>query len=339
MTAAIKVTNLTKRFSRTSGYIDLLPEFIRKKQYITAVRDINLEIKAGEFFGLLGPNGAGKTTLFKILCTLMLPTTGTASCNGHDVVKEEQRVKETVGFISAEERSFYWRLTGRQNLEFYASLYNIPGHTAQERINYLLSIVGLNADADRRFQTYSTGMRQKLAIARGLLNNPRILFIDEPTKGLDPISAKNVREFLRGKHVVDGRTIIMATHFMAEAQELCDRVGIMNQGQIIAVGTIPELRIVFQRQDKCRLVVRNLTNGTLNKINYLPGVAWCSQPNINNGIISWDLFLSDRELALSTLMRLIVTAGGDICDCNITEASLEEILVTALNQTSQERVR
>ncbi|OGO22530.1 MAG: hypothetical protein A2144_02225 [Chloroflexi bacterium RBG_16_50_9] len=336
MTAAIKVTNLTKRFTRTSGYMDLLPDFIRKRRNITAVRDANLEIKAGEFFGLLGPNGAGKTTLIKMLCTLILPTSGKASCQGYDVVKEEQKVKETIGFISAEERSFYWRLTGRQNLEFYASLYHMPEHTIRERIDELLSLVGLTGDADRRFQTYSTGMRQRLAIARGLLNSPRILFVDEPTKGLDPINAKNVRDFLRQKLATAGRTIILATHFMVEAQELCDRVAIMNRGRIVTVGTIPELRTVFQKQDKCRLVVRNVANGALDKINDLPGVAWCGQPSRHNGTISWELFLSDRKLALPELMRLIVTAGGDVCDCNITEAPLEEILVTALNQSNQE---
>lgn len=337
MTGAIKITNLTKRFTRTSGYLDLLPGFIRKRQYITAVRDASLEIKAGEFFGLLGPNGAGKTTLIKMLCTLILPTTGTASCDGHDVIKGEQKVKETVGLISAEERSFYWRLTGRQNLEFYASLHKLPGSTARERINELLALVGLTADADRRFQTYSTGMRQRLAIARGLLNNPRILFIDEPTKGLDPITAKNVREFLRNKLATDGRTIILATHFMAEAQELCDRVAIMNRGRIVTVGTIPELRTIFQKQDKCRLVVKNCASDLPHRINSLPGVAWCGQPARHNGTISWELFLSDRKLAVPELMRLIVTDGGDVCDCNITEASLEEILVTALNQSNQEK--
>lgn len=217
---------------------------------------------------------------------------------------------------------------------FYASLYHTPASKQRERIDELLSMVGLTTEADRRFQTYSTGMRQRLAIARGLLNNPKILFVDEPTKGLDPLSAKSVREFLRNMAGA-GRTIILATHHMVEAQQLCNRVAIMDRGRIIAVGSIPELRMVFQMQDKCQLVVKNLANGVVDKINEVPGVARCGQPYHHNGIASLELFLSDRTLALPEVMRRIVVSGGDVCDCNITETPLEEILVTALGNTGQ----
>ncbi len=336
MTVAIKVTNLTKRFARSGGYLDLLPGFIKKKQWVTAVHNASFEVKDGEIFGLLGPNGAGKTTIIKMLCTLVLPTSGTASCYGHDVAKEEQDVKEMVGLVSADERSFYWRLTGRQNLEFYGALYRMPAPRVRERIDELLSMVGLTTEANRRFQTYSTGMRQRLAIARGLLNSPKIIFVDEPTKGLDPINAKRVREFLRGKMAGAGRTIILATHYMAEAQELCDRLAIVDRGRIIAVGSIPELRNVFQMQDKCQLAVRNLTENFVNTINQVPGVARCGQLQHHNGVAKWELFLSDRALALPEIMRRIVMAGGDVCDCSVTETPLEEILVTALGKTDRE---
>jgi ABC-2 type transport system ATP-binding protein len=331
------VVNLTKKFSRSAGFADLLPQFVRKRPWLTAVNDVSLEIKEGEFFGLLGPNGAGKTTLIKMLSTLITPTSGAAFCGGHDVVKEEQMVKKTIGLISAEERSFYWRLTGRENLEFYASLYNLSGAARRARIDELLGLVGLASEADRRFQTYSTGMRQRLAIARGLLSNPKILFVDEPTKALDPVSARTVREFLRQKLAAAGRTIILATHQLTEAQELCDRVAIMNRGRIVACGTVPQLRAVFQRQDKCALLVKNLAPGVLDIINGLPGVSWCGQPVRHNGTVRLELFLADRQMALPDLVKSIVASGGEVCDFNVTEASLEEIFVSALDRSEEGR--
>ncbi len=336
MITAIEINNLTKRFPRSTGYLDLLPGSIRERQWITAVQDVSLDIKDGELFGLLGPNGAGKTTLIKMLCTLILPTSGKATCYGYDVVKEEQKVKETVGFISAEERSFYWRLTGRQNLEFYASLYHMPAQKRRQRIAELLSLVGLTEQANRRFHTYSTGMRQKLAIARGLLNNPKLLFVDEPTKGLDPVSAQGIRRFLREKVVGHGRTVVLATHQMAEAEQICDRLAILNLGRVIALGSVADLRAVFQGQDRCRLEIRSLADSLLPKLKLVPGVAWCSQPDQANGVVSLEILLSDRRLALPELMRLIVQSGGEVCDCTITEAPLEEILASALGRTSQE---
>lgn len=333
---AIKTTNLTKRFPRSTGYRDLLPSFTRKRQWITAVQDVNLEIRDGELFGLVGPNGAGKTTLIKMLCTLVLPTSGSAACYGYDVVREAQRVKEMAGLINAEERSFYWRLTARQNLEFYASLYRMTARQMRERIDELLSLVGLTEEADRRFHHFSTGMRQRLAIARGLLNNPKLLFVDEPTKGLDPVSAQSVRDFLQEKVAGVGKTVVMATHQMAEAEQLCDRVAIMNHGRVIALGSVAELRVVFQRQDKCQLEVRNLDDSLLARLHLVPGVAWCGQPHQSNGIASLEIILSDRRAALPEVMRLIVESGGDVYDCNVTEAPLEEILASALGKTNQE---
>jgi ABC-2 type transport system ATP-binding protein len=336
LSLAIETKKLTKRFPRSIGYMDLLPKFIRKRQWIHAVQDVSLDIKDGELFGLLGPNGAGKTTLMKMLCTLILPTSGRATCYGYDVVRDEQRVKQTVGFVSTEERSFYWRLTGRQNLEFYASLYHIPARKMRQRITELLSLVDLTEHADRRFDSYSTGMRQKLAIARGLLNNPGLLFVDEPTKSLDPVSAQSVREFLREKVVGAGRTVILATHQMAEAEQLCDRLAIMNLGRVIAVGSIKELRAVFQTQEKCQLEVRNLADSLLARLHLIPGIAYCYQPNQSNGVTNLEILLSDRRAALPEVMRLIVESGGDIFGCSIIEATLEEILASALRRTNQE---
>jgi ABC-2 type transport system ATP-binding protein len=303
------------------------------------VQDVNLSIRDGELFGLLGPNGAGKTTLMKMLCTLVLPTTGKAACYSYDIVADEQKIKGIVGFITAEERSFYWRLTGRQNLEFYAALYHQPADKARQRIDELLSMVGLSEHADRRFHSYSTGMRQKLAIARGLLNNPRLLFVDEPTRGLDPISAQSIRNLLRERIAGEGRTVVLATHQMAEAQQLCDRLAIMNRGRIIALGTVAELRAVFRKQDKCRLEVGDFTGSLLATLQNVPGVTWCGEPTQNNGTTSLECLISDRKAALPELTRLIVTGGGHIYDCQINEPPLEEILASALDIEEKEAAR
>ena len=336
MTTAVRTDRLCKRFPRSTGYKDLLPAFVRKREWINAVQDVDLDIQRGEIFGLLGPNGAGKTTLMKMLCTLVLPTSGTAACYSRDIVKDAQRVKEMVGFISAEERSFYWRLSGRQNLEFFSSLYKIPSRQARQHINELLALVGLSEHADRRFYTYSTGMRQRLSIARGLLNNPRLLFIDEPTKGLDPVSAQGIRQFLREEVIGPGRTAILATHQMAEAEELCGRLAIMNRGRVIANGSIGELRRTFHRQDKCRLEVRNLDDGLPAQLRLIAGVASCSQPLRENGLAHLEIMLSDRRAALPYVTSLIIKSGGDVCDCNIAEAPLEDILTSALSAASRE---
>lgn len=329
---AVKTTNLTKSFPRSTGYRELLPGFIRKRQWITAVQDISLEVREGELFGLLGPNGAGKTTLMKMLCTLILPASGRASVYGHDVVGEEQTVKELVGLISAEERSFYWRLTARQNLEFYASLYHLPRHQMRQRIDELLSLVSLAQEADIRFQNYSTGMRQRLAIARGLLSEPRVLFIDEPTRSLDPVGALAIRAFLREKVIGSGKTAILATHNMSEAEQLCDRLAIMDHGHIIAMGSIQELRSVFQRQEGCELEVIDFSEDILPLIRLIDGVLDCQKTAQRDGVSSLKLKLRDRPTVLPQVFQLIGQLGGEICNCNLSELSLEEIFVSVLEE-------
>jgi ABC-2 type transport system ATP-binding protein len=327
---AIKTSNLTKHFPRTSGYRDLLP--FRERQWVTAVDGVNLDIKEGEFFGLLGPNGAGKTTLIKLLCCLVLPNRGTAQVLGHDILKEESAVKTLVGLVNAEERSFFWRLTGRQNLEFYAALYHLPRKEAQERIEMLLNLVGLASEGDIRFQNYSTGMRQKLAIARGLLSRPRVLFVDEPTRSLDPVSAQNVRTFLKEKVWGAGKTVILATHNMTEAEQLCGRVAIMGHGKVIALGSVPELRSIFQRHERCNLTVRHLPENIMHQLALIDGVLDCRLGAQQNGVSSLEFNISDRATALPRLLQAIVHSGAEVCDCQLRELPLEEIFVQALNK-------
>ncbi|MHB1390434.1 MAG: ABC transporter ATP-binding protein [Thermoleophilia bacterium] len=212
-----------------------------KKTVFTAVRDIDLSVSRGEIFGLLGPNGAGKTTLTKLLCTLILPSSGSASIAGYDLVKQQAKVKASIALISSEERSFYWRLTGRQNLDFFAALHGISKKEARRRIPEVLELVEMSDAADRAFQQYSTGMKQRLGLARGLLADPDIFFMDEPTKGLDPVATKQIHDFIKDELAANGKTVILATHHLVEAEHICDRVGILYSGEMKACGKVDEL--------------------------------------------------------------------------------------------------
>jgi ABC-2 type transport system ATP-binding protein len=297
---------------------------------VTAVDDISLDIKEGEFFGLLGPNGAGKTTLIKLLCCLVLPSSGIARVFGHDIRKEEQAVKNLVGMVSSEERSFFWRLTGRENLQFFASLYHLSGLPAKKRIDELLNMVGLSNEGDIRFQNYSTGMRQKLAIARGLLSRPQVLFVDEPTRSLDPVSAQVVRRFFKENVSDEGKTIVLATHNLNEAEQLCDRLAIMDHGHILALGTVQELRSLFQNYEGCKLQVNHLSESTLLRLRQIDGVFDCNVSNRHNGTSSLEMRLSNRQSVLPHVLQIMVQEGAEICDCQIYALPLEEIFVHAL---------
>lgn len=213
------------------------------QRWAIALDRVDLEIRQGEIFGLLGPNGAGKTTLLKILSTLLLPTEGRATVDGHDVVKTPRRVRQAVGYCLDTERSFYYRLTGMQNLAFFAALNNLGSGQATALIAEVLAMVGLNVAAGEPFMTYSKGMQQKLGLARALLTDPPVLLLDEPTKSLDPGAATEFRRFLRSTLAERlGKTILLVTHSLEEARACCDRVAIMDQGRIAFQGTGADLQ-------------------------------------------------------------------------------------------------
>ncbi|MGC9514318.1 ABC transporter ATP-binding protein [Methanocrinis sp.] len=239
---AIETRRLTKTFVLPRGFTDL----VRRRPAIggiTPVDGLNLSVEKGEVFGILGPNGAGKTTLIKILCTLILPTAGSAQINGFDLERESGRVRESIGLVTTDERSFYWRLTGRQNLEFFASLHNFYSDEARDMVDDLLGVVDLRYAADERFLNYSAGMKQRMAIARGLLNDPSVLFMDEPTRSLDPGAAQGLRDFIAEEIVGErGKTIFISTHNLEEAEELCDRVAIFDDGRIKVIGSPEDLK-------------------------------------------------------------------------------------------------
>ncbi len=215
--------------------------FKRKRSEVKAVDGVSFEVGAGELFGMLGPNGAGKTTTIKMLTTLLLPTSGRATVLGHDVAHEPQMVRRQINVVYGGERGLYPRLTGRQNLLYTADLYGVEPTLARERIVALLEMVGLDERADERVENYSRGMKQRLHIARGLVNDPPLIFMDEPTIGLDPEAAHFIRQHIK-RLAGEGKTVFLTTHDLWEADQLCDRVAILKQGQIVALDTPRGLR-------------------------------------------------------------------------------------------------
>jgi ABC-2 type transport system ATP-binding protein len=235
MTIAIETTDLKRSYISTTGIIR------QKKKEIIALNGVDLTIQTGELFGLLGPNGAGKTTITRILSTILLPTSGTARVFGLDVVKSAGQIRPRIGLVFGGERGLYWRISGRDNLKYFANLYKMEPDISKKRIPELLDLVGMTDRANERVETYSRGMKQRLHIARGLLHDPEVLFLDEPTMGLDPVAARDMRSVILGLKQA-GKTIFLTSHYMFEVDALCDRVAVIHQGKILTEGTPASLK-------------------------------------------------------------------------------------------------
>ncbi len=226
---------LRRTFVSTTGVLR------RQRKQVEAVRGVSLQIEPGELFGLLGPNGAGKTTTIKMLITLLLPTSGQASILGKDVVADAREVRRHIGYVFGGDRGLYERLSALDNLRYFAELYAVPAREQRARIGYLLELVGLTGREKERVEGFSRGMRQRLHIARGLLHDPAMLFLDEPSIGIDPIGARELRQTI-GTLRDEGKTILLTTHYMFEADELCNRIAVIREGQVVAQGTPEQLK-------------------------------------------------------------------------------------------------
>jgi len=260
--SAIEVINLQREFQTTIGV------FNRKKKTVPAVKGISFEIADGELFGLLGPNGAGKTTSVKMLTTLLIPTAGTAKILGLDIVNDAEAVRPRIGFIFGGERGLYWRLNATDNLRYFASLYYLDPAVSKKRIPYLLEMVGLTDRADEKVEGYSRGMRQRLHIARALLHDPEVLFLDEPTMGLDPVGARELRQTVRNLQD-EKKTILLTTHYMFEADALCQRVAVINKGEIVAMDTPSKLKDSVNDLSVVEIEVFGIPPETVEKIKTL----------------------------------------------------------------------
>lgn len=237
----VVIDGLSKRFPVRRGWGEML-RHPRRVSYMPVLRNVRCAVREGEFFGLLGPNGAGKTTLFKMLATLILPDAGTATVCGCDIVQDAPGVRRVLSPVIADERSLYWRLTARENLELYGALQGLDRAAARARALELLRVVELADTGTKMVASFSSGMKQRLLIARALVAEPRVLLLDEPTRSLDPISARQFRAFLRDE--IAGRlrcTVLLATHSTEEVLDLCDRVAVLDRGRLLATGTTEEL--------------------------------------------------------------------------------------------------
>src|SRR5213594_902306 len=252
--ADVKATGLSRVYETRKRKYGIGSQTISR---INAVVDLELEIEQGELFGLLGPNGAGKTTTVKMLCTLLTPTRGNASIRGLDIVKDANKVRKIVNMVAGGERMLYYRLTGRENLRYFAELYDVPSSFVRKRVQQVLDLVGLADRADDEVEKYSKGMKQRLQIARGMINDPQVLFLDEPTLGLDVDIAKDLRAFIRKQLVEEqGKTALLTTHYLSEAEEMCDRVSFIFKGKIVSTGTPAELSKLIVPRVTIELAIR-----------------------------------------------------------------------------------
>jgi ABC-2 type transport system ATP-binding protein len=288
----------------------------KKREPVVALDEVSLTIPIGEVHGLLGPNGAGKTTLVKILSTVLLPTSGRAQILGHDVVADAASVRPLIGIVFGGERGLYWRLSGRQNLEYWGALYKLSRADIAERSERLLARVGLSDRADERVETYSRGMKQRLHLARGLIGDAKVLFLDEPTTGMDPLAAREFRALiseLRG----EGRTILLATHDMAEAEALCDRVTLIDRGTILATESPRTLGHVISRFQ--RIDVEGADETLLARVAGLAGVASVQPAEVGVRIEVAE------EGVTAQVLKLLVDSG--VTSVRTSMPGLEEVYV------------
>ena len=321
--AAVRLRQLTKVYRTRRGW--LRPQRVDR----LALDRVDLQVGPGELFGLLGPNGAGKTTVVKILATLLVPTSGSACVLGMDVVRRITDVRRSVGFVFGGDRGLYGRLSGRANLRYFADLYGVPPAVARTRIPYLVDALGLAGRENDRVETYSRGMRQRLHLARGLLNQPRALLLDEPTIGLDPVGARQLRELVRG--LADaGTTIFLTTHYMLEAETICDRIAVLKDGRIVAEGTPRSLKQAVAGTGVVEFETAGLSGDRLERLRRLPDVT--------------SVVATTRELSQvvavhcaqpsSLAARLTDVLGGDaqVRNVQLREATLEDAYVELVSR-------
>jgi ABC-2 type transport system ATP-binding protein len=320
---AVETAGVTKRFAAGHGWRQLLTRGPKHEKLV--LDDISIAVAPGEIFGLLGPNGAGKTTFIKILCGLILPTTGRACVAGFDVVKQEAEVRQRIGLVYGDARSFFWRITLRENLRFFAALYRMPLKGALLRIEELAEIVGLEDALDTQMHFFSAGMKQRAAIARGLITDPPILFLDEPTANVDPIAAHELRRMIAERVLDSHRTIFLTTNIMSEAEELCDRVALLRHGRIESLGGVETLRKTFQPDERYQLTVGDTSSLHILQLQSLPGVRKVQFQPRDDGLFEVTLDVARGSHAVPDAISSLVAASATVWHCSQDKLSLDEM--------------
>jgi ABC-2 type transport system ATP-binding protein len=297
--------------------------FSSRKERTVALDNLNLRVNEGELFGLLGPNGAGKTTLLKILCTLLLPSSGTAKVLGFDVSRDAQKIRPRINMVSGGEVSGYGLLTTRENLWMFSQFYGVPSAVAKSRIEELLKTFGLDDKADAKVRTLSTGQRQRMNIIRGFVTDPQLIFLDEPTLGLDVTTSRVIREYIRDwVHAKEGRTLLLTTHYMKEAEELCDRVAIIDRGTILACESPYDLK---RRMNHSSTFLLDTTPFDTSVLKAIKGVQGVSTEN-GGGEQKVRLVMED-ESAISDVISSVVGQGAKVLCLSKSEATLEDVFI------------
>lgn len=306
---AIVASHLRKVFYITKGILR------RTKTPVVAVKDVSFSVDYGELFGVVGPNGAGKTTTIKLLTSMLIPTSGTATILGYDIQKDVKKVRESIGIILGGERGLYTRVNAVQNLRYFGDLYGVPISVREKRVKKLLQYVGLWERRNDRVETYSRGMKQRLHIARGLINDPEVIFLDEPTIGLDPEIARETRELIK-ELVKEGKTVLLTTHYMYEADELCRRVAIIRKGQIVALDTPSTLKKYVRDTSVVEIDGFGITEKDVEIFKKIPGVL----------AVSADLAESKQIVKIQTPKgsQIISDLQDILKNCRINDIKIKE---------------
>jgi ABC-2 type transport system ATP-binding protein len=316
----IEVSNVKRTYKTEVGLIK------KKRKEVEALKGISFSVKEGEIFGLLGPNGAGKTTMIKMLTTMLTPSSGEISVLGYNPVTETKQLRPHINFILGGERNLYWRLSAYDNLAYFSDLYKIPRAEQKGRIHDLLELVGLQDVAHQRVETFSKGMKQRLQIARGLVNNPKVLFLDEPSIGLDPVSARKLREIIRELND-RGTTILLTTHYMYEADELCDRIAFIDKGELVEIDSPQNFKLKTDQVSVIAFTVLGVTDERIRKLANFP-IVHHLQDEKQDYTTTIKLHTHDPQAVVPFIYETM--NGTTIQDLSITQPSLEDVYVSLI---------
>jgi ABC-2 type transport system ATP-binding protein len=320
--AVVEARDLKRTYHTTTGV------FRRRAMDVEAVRGVSFEIDSGELFGLLGPNGAGKTTTIKMLITLLIPTSGSASVLGFDVVRDAREVRRRIGYVFGGDRGLYERLSAYDNLRYFAELYAVPAREQRRRIDELLDLVGLAGREKERVEGYSRGMRQRLHIARGLLHDPPVVFLDEPTIGVDPVGARELRRTIASL-AESGKTVLLTTHYMFEADDLCSRMAVINKGQIVADGTPRDLKATVADRTVIEIETFGVDEDAVERVRQADGVTSVSIEERDQAQVLHVQSPAGTELTQTLLGVLGTTRIGRVA---VREPTLEDAYVALVGR-------
>ena len=333
---AVETKDLVKVFERGRRTIwQRLRREPDKRERFRAVDGIDLRVESGEIFGLLGPNGAGKTTTMKMLATLLIPTSGTIRVLGIDPLDRPREVRARLGAMLSGERSLYWKLTGRENLEYFAALYHVPPSQTKERIARVLNAVKLSDRADDYVERYSTGMRQRLALARALLPDPPLVILDEPTVGLDPQASRDLRDRVR-ELKAQGRTVLLTTHYMEEADQLCDRVAIIDHGRIVALDTPTALKRTIRAEEVVHLEIAIDGDEDGAVVDRLARTATVARSERSNGTLSVTAHCASARDFVPAAFDAARSTGTTIRHVEVVPVTLEDVFLAVTGRALRE---